>query len=528
MNNLNKNMSKKVAETFLDLMTSGKNTDKLASELAAAMANLPPGYFSDVEGMAIKKLGKYEYQEISEMTKVFKERVAQRIFGTTYFNERAMEVFGRSYDKLDDSERALLHGADEAVESFAGKAFKALGYTANALFAGYAIYSAYHEGNKRGDTIGYMSAGGQAFIELLELGYPLAVAVDIIARLSAGVVNLGVSAYKDKVLENMFNELVKEYDGKVDEMLNTYGIAPGKLEQGGLRQVAIEMRKENPGITDVEITKAQSESTLSDGFKLKKLKRENLRNLEQLKTWLRHNHVELTDKPMEVDYLCLYYEKECNAKLAVWLQKYAMIRAQLEKDGLPLNPNNIYYIVSRLLKGSHEDYMKAMKEYYTDYKKIFPPPETAKPPIAVLKLGSGATITVNNPPMTPGMLWSGGGSFAEHGVDQPCDDAQRFGPFEATSGAKAKASIKGSPPVQNVWSLYNANSSMRVLFAPKVGKSYGKEQEIAGLSGQNEDSDLKQEFDIPGPGKIQVVIGAPAGSGPLTGSCFGQGYSVFT
>jgi hypothetical protein len=38
-----------------------------------------------------------------------------------------------------------------------------------------------------------MSAGGQAFIELLEFGYPVAVAVDIVARLSAGVMNLGIS-----------------------------------------------------------------------------------------------------------------------------------------------------------------------------------------------------------------------------------------------------------------------------------------------------------------------------------------------
>lgn len=525
MNQLNKNMSKKVAETFLDMMTSGKQTEKLASELAAAMANLPPGYLDEVEGIAIQKLGKYEYQEISQMTKVFKERISQRVFGTTYFNERAMDVFGRSYDQLNDSEKALLHGADEAVEGFAEKSFKALGYTANALFAGYAIYSAYQEGKQRGESIGYMSAGGQAFIELLEFGYPVAVAVDIVARLSAGVMNLGISAYKNNVLENMFNELITEYDGRIDEMLNTYGIAPGKLEQGGLRQVAIEMRKENPNITDEEITAAIKEY-FSRRIQTEKIKTENLQNLEQLKTWLRENHVELTDKPLEVDDLCQYYEKECNAKLAAWLQKYAMIRAQLEKDGLPLNPDNIYYIVSRLLQGSHEDYIKAMKEYYADYKKVFPPAENKKPPIAVLKLGSGASITVSNPPMSPGMLWSGGGSFAEHGVDQPCDPAQVFGPFNVSGGAKAKAVIKGSPPVQQRWSLYNWNSSMRVYFAQKIGKSFGNEQKIAELSGQNEDSDLQQEFDIPGAGKIRIVIGAPAGSGPLSGACFGQGYSA--
>jgi len=32
--------------------------------------------------------------------------------------------------------------------------------------------------------------------------------------------------------------------------------------------------------------------------------------------------------------------------------------------------------------------------------------------------------------------------------------------------------------------------------------------------------------DVPGPGRLQAYVGSPRGSGPLTGSCFGQSFSA--
>lgn len=136
------------------------------------------------------------------------------------------------------------------------------------------------------------------------------------------------------------------------------------------------------------------------------------------------------------------------------------------------------------------------------------------------------TLTRSSVAMTPGPLFSSSGSFSEKGVDAPCDPGQTLGPFPVIAGGKLTAHLVGTPAVPNQWSLYNYNTSMVIIYEPLIGGMFGAGQEILKLSGQVENNDLSGEATWPGPGRLRAYIGAPGGSGPLTGSCFGQGYSA--
>lgn len=126
----------------------------------------------------------------------------------------------------------------------------------------------------------------------------------------------------------------------------------------------------------------------------------------------------------------------------------------------------------------------------------------------------------------PGVILSTGGSFKEKGVDQPCDPGLSFGPFPVASGGRVNASVNGQPPVPATWSLYNSNTGLTVSFEPRLGLGYGPAQDVLGLGGQAENSNLSGSAEWPGPGRLRVYIGAPRGAGPLTGSCFGQSFTA--
>jgi hypothetical protein len=126
----------------------------------------------------------------------------------------------------------------------------------------------------------------------------------------------------------------------------------------------------------------------------------------------------------------------------------------------------------------------------------------------------------------PGRVIAGGGGFKEKPVDQACDDAIVLGSVDVPAGGKLEAQIKGSPPVPARWSLFNSNSSLAVDFEPALGIGRGRGSRLITLSGQAENSELSGTAAWSGPGRLSAFVGAPRGSGPLTGNCFGQGFSA--
>ncbi len=528
MEKLNAKMTKAIANTYVGMMSSSSTNALLREELAASMGNMPTRYVKEIEKVGISKLGKEEFKEIQKLAEQFRGEVGKARFGIVYFNEKAMEKFGKSYDKLTNAERVALHSATEGAQTFAAKTFKVLGYTLGGLFIGYSIYSAYLEGSKGGTIKGILSGGGQAFIELLEWGYPPAVAVDIISRLGAGVIGLGISAYKNDVLDTMYK--MYKNGQPIDDVLNTYGVQ--HYNAGGLRELAEEIRAENPDMTEAEIDEAIKQYFVNR-LRIEKEQAENKAAVDRLFGFLQKNKIHLSDEyddnyDFESEKPEEYYKAVAN-----WLKWAAVIRAQFEAEGIKLTEDQINFLVNRLLNRSHEDYIKAMNEEFKNYGVVRAPQANtviAKPKpcdgIACLKLGANAKVAPKNIPPNPGTIWAGGGGFPEKPVNEPCDPAQVYGPFDIQGGARAVAELVGSPPVPNTWSLFNANTSMTVTFTPKTGSTFGPSEFLAGLAGQVGNANLKQEFDIPGPGQLLITIGAPRGSGPLTGSCFGQSYSA--
>jgi len=530
MEKLNADMTQSIAANYLTKMGLEKSSTIIREELAASLGNMPSRYTKEVESMASKYLGGKEYKEIQKLAEAFRGEVGKARYGLVYFNEKSMEMFGKSYDKLDDAQRAALHGANEAAESFASKSFKVLGYTIGGLFIGYAIYSAYHEGNQEGGSLsGLISGGKRAFIELLEWGYPPAVAVEIISSIGAGVFNLGMSAYKNDVLDSLY-KMYKDGEN-IDIILNTYGVQ--HYNSLPMIEMANEIRAEHPDMSDAEINEA-IKTYFVNRLRIENEQEGNKKISDDLISFLKENHIQLSaeysnNSDFEHENPEDYYKAVAN-----WLKWADVIREQLKDAGINLSTKEVHFLVNRFLNRGHADYVKAMKDIFRTYGKTYPPAKAKKTAaaalpcsgIACLKLGAYATIKPKTIPPNPGTIWSGGGSFKEKAVDQPCDPAQEFGPFEVSGGATAVAAIDGNPPVPNVWSLFNANSSLHITFKPKTGATFGMGEYLVGLAGQVGNSHLSQEFDIPGPGLLSIAVVAPRGGGPLSGACFGQGYSA--
>ncbi len=139
--------------------------------------------------------------------------------------------------------------------------------------------------------------------------------------------------------------------------------------------------------------------------------------------------------------------------------------------------------------------------------------------------GSNAVVTPPAPPMSPGVLFTAGGSFAEK--SGPCDPGQSFGPYHVSAGGKLRVHLTGSPPVPSKWSLYNRGVSMLVVFEPLLGSgNYGPAQGIVQLAIPAEQTEVTMEGEWIGPGRITAYTGAPSGAGPLNGSCFAQSYNA--
>jgi hypothetical protein len=138
-----------------------------------------------------------------------------------------------------------------------------------------------------------------------------------------------------------------------------------------------------------------------------------------------------------------------------------------------------------------------------------------------------ATINRAQPGLEPGGLFSSGGSFAAKPADEPCDPGQELGPFPVSAGGSLVARLTGNPPAPNQWSLGNNGTSMRIVFEPLLGEdNYGPGQEVLAFAIPAEETEAEMGGSWPGPGRLRAYIGAPHGSGPLTGSCFEQSYSA--
>ena len=137
-----------------------------------------------------------------------------------------------------------------------------------------------------------------------------------------------------------------------------------------------------------------------------------------------------------------------------------------------------------------------------------------------------AVLTRAETTLTTGTLFGDGGSFAAHGADEACDPGKSLGPFEVDTGGTLVLELHGSPAIKPVWSLYNNGVGVSVRFEPKLGSGYGPAQDLASAILGSEQTEAKGGGAWSGPGRITAYVGAPVGSGPLTGSCFEQSYTL--
>ena len=376
MDNLTARMARRVIESHVALMAEGKASLALSSELSAAIANLPPQYAGMAEEVVSGKLGKAQWQVVSQLATAFREQVAVVRYGREYFDAQAMTHFGRRYDQLSDAQRAVLHGADEAAESFAGQAFKAAGMGLGVLLAGYAIYEAYQEGARRSTGVALGSAVGRAMIELLELGYPPLIAAELLGRLAAGVTNLGASAYKNDALESIYARY--RQGEQLDYLLNTQALAP--YFAGGLRQLAIEMREQNPQLTDEQIAQAIRDYFVQR-LAVEQATGETNRRLGALAEWVDVYEIPLRPggDAYDNDWLKQHRPEEYFKRLAAVLEAYERLAAQLRADGIPFNEDIVLGLLEKLYRGGRQEYEQALRELYRGFQKTYPPAAGTNP-----------------------------------------------------------------------------------------------------------------------------------------------------
>jgi len=118
-------------------------------------------------------------------------------------------------------------------------------------------------------------------------------------------------------------------------------------------------------------------------------------------------------------------------------------------------------------------------------------------------------------------IMSQGGSFPGTEDDQDI----KVGPFDVPQACTIKAHIVATPPVPGVWSLYNSNTGMLVIYERRLGSGYVAGSHVLSLGGQMENNEHTGEADLPGPGRLTVIFGHPRGSGPLMGGNFAQGFN---
>ncbi|MBW7884453.1 MAG: FecR domain-containing protein, partial [Caldilineaceae bacterium] len=520
MDELNSTMGRFIADSHVRLLSSSlansKLTLQLTNEMAASIANLPRTQRVAAVEALVERFGKSKADEIVKLADVFERRAA---WGLTYFDDAAMASFGKRYDQLTGAERAVLHGADEVAESFLSKAARVTGY----VFSGYAIYNAYVQGAKHGTGTGIGSAIGRAFIEALQAGVPIVAIGELVAQLTAGAVQLGAAAYKNDVLESLYDLYKKEQN--LDFLLDIQGALP--YYSGGLRQLAIDLKMENPNITEAEI-RQQIGDYFARRLQAEQAAEAMKARVQNLLDWLHARDIELVDAT-NVDGL----SAEESQLIAGLLEAYQRLEEQFRRDGILANDENILAALWHLYHraGTPESYEKFLRELYRGFGKRYPPagqPRQCKDK-PVIQTSRSATVIRAQAPQKTGQLLSVSGSFTER-VDVACDPAPVVAPVEISAGGRISITVDGGSPVPCTWSIWNAGAGLAVDYIPQIGRNQGPAQRIAETSltcesGEPSNTHVEMGGDVPGPGQLVAHVAVPGGCGALTCGCFEQSFS---
>ncbi len=497
-----------------DALASGKPSHALANELAASLANLPPGQADAAKDAILAKLGRTEGGDVVRMAEAFRRRVS---FSLDFFDNMAVASFGKKYDQLSDAQRAILHGADDTAEGFRLGVGSALGIA----LSGWAVYNAYVEGSQHGTAVGIASGTARAMVELLQAGVPALALAELAVHVVAGGVQLGAAAYKNDVLDALYARY--KADGNLDFLLNIQGVVP--YYAGGLRQLAIDIRMANPNASEEEIRK-KIEDYFIRRLKHEEQAKETAELMQRLVAW---------DNQRDVGFFSTQFVDEFtdedNLNMANLLAAYTQLRDQLAADGINADERTLLGLLWQLFHraGSQAGFEARLADLYKLHGKQYPPggPRACKNR-PVIKQSQATTLTRKEPPGQPGQLFSAGGSFTGK-VDTACDPVPVVAPIELAAGGHIRVNITGQA-APCVWSLWNSGGAVSVSHAPKWGTSYGPAQHIltASLSCEDPnseaDTNVTVEGDVPGPGRLIIAFGAPAGSGPLTAGCLESSY----
>lgn len=181
-----------------------------------------------------------------------------------------------------------------------------------------------------------------------------------------------------------------------------------------------------------------------------------------------------------------------------------------------------------LIEYVNRDVVDFRIRYFLEEKERQARTDALRPPLASVVSPGDGTITRGQPEQLAGSLtvgqrlFSASGSFPGGGKNEAID----VGTVSIPAPCRVKCHIVGTPPVPNVWSLYNANSGLDLRFAARLGSGYGIEDSAIALGGLVENNDLTGEGDLPAPGRAHLIIGPPKGSGPLSGGDFPQGFTA--
>lgn len=549
MDTFTEKMGRQVVSSAMDdAVRLGAKSGAAKAELAGVIANLPKDM---ADKLGKQFAGDLAQAEIWKQANAAAQSLKKGAFIAGEFDRAALGKYGKYYDELTPAERLALHGAADDVAGFWSKAGKATGITLTAAAAIYSVYEAYQSGAKAGGTsLGVASAGGRAIVDLVQMGYPPLVAAELIGRLAAFGVGYVVDAQKQDVLDKLY-EAYKS--GKsIDDVL--YDAEFTKYFPAGLRTFRDQIR-EAAAAEGRTLTDAQVEQAIRNYFTNR---RETERNAELVekelawaRAWVNSRGIPLVAGNWDDGGNDALSEEDLRKALAGVVQNRLAIEDRLRADGVPFTKAFVQHMLYLKYRGKPGDFEEAMAKHYAEYGKTYPPGAKKKKKVGEKLLGpdkqttdtrtttgvatikgtkGGATVIPAELPTRPGWvsarqtLWSGGGSFKERGVDEGCDPGQSFGPFPVATGGRLTGAVKGTPPVPARWSLGNWNTSMRVDYEPALGKKFGPGTNLLSLSGQANDSDLSGTATWGGPGRIHVHIGAPRGSGPLSGNCFGQGW----
>jgi hypothetical protein len=350
MNELSERMSKEIVNKHLSLMAqSGSKGLALEAELAAALRNLPPKYRAEVQEQVTKQLGASRWKELNQMAETF----TQRVIGYEALDQMARSRFGKSFNELTAAEKKLLQETAQTAEGYAMKLAKAAGISIAAAFAIYAVVEAYETNEKAGRS-GAAAAAGRTAIELVQLGYPPLVVAELLGRLGAGVVGLGVSAYQDDGLEKLYQQFQKDPSRDIDLLLNTYGV--DRYSSGALRQMSIEMREENPLLTDAEIDQRIRNYFLRR-LTLEEQGKKFTEFSAKAESWIYHNEIPLVpggdwlNARSDNEDLRQKDEKRYYLMLGTLMQHYENIKRRFRDENRAFTENDIWHELYLIYRG---------------------------------------------------------------------------------------------------------------------------------------------------------------------------------